>query len=82
MFNKVYAYVAGLLAVVGAALGLYLKGRNEGKKVEQAKAVQKDLQAEKAKNETLRTVHEVESDVSALSDADAERRLRDKYTRD
>ena len=82
MFNKIYLYLAGLVAAIGGALALYFKGRSAGKQVEQAKAVKVELQQERAKNETLQQVNEVANDVGGLSDADAEQRLRDKYTRD
>lgn len=80
--SGIYGWIAAGLAAVAAALGLYFKGRSAGKQVEKAKQVEDDLNAEKAKNETLQTVNEVANDVASTSDADAERRLRDKYTRD
>lgn len=82
MFNKIYVYIAGLLAAIGGALALYFRGRSAGKKVEEAKAVKVELQQERAKNETLEKVNEVAADVGGLSDSAAEQRLRDKYTRD
>lgn len=81
-FSGIYAWIAAGLAALAAAAGLYFKGRSAGKKVEEAKAIKKDLQAEQAKNETLEQVNDVTVEVGSLSDADAERRLRDKYTRD
>lgn len=80
--SGVYGWIAAGLAAVAAALGLYFKGRSAGKQVEKAKQVEHDLQAERAKNETLETVNDVTAEVGGMSDADAERRLRDKYTRD
>lgn len=81
-FSGIYGWLVAVGAAILGALGLYVKGRSDAKKVAEAKAVKKDLEAEKAKSETLETVNEVRSDISGLSDADAERRLRDKYTRD
>lgn len=82
LLSGIYGWIAAAVAALLAAAGLYFKGRSAGKQVEKAKQVEHDLNAEKAKNETLEKVNEVTVDVGGLSDADAERRLRDKYTRD
>lgn len=80
--SGIYGWIAAAVVAVLGAAGIYLKGRSAGKKAEEAKQVQSDLQAEKAKNETLEKVNDVTTEISGLPDADAERRLRDKYTRD
>lgn len=80
--NRVRAFLLGLLGVFASVLAVYAKGRQAGKKAEEAKALKKDVAAEKAKNETLEDVVEVRDDIGRLSDDSVEQRLRDKYQRD
>lgn len=80
--TRVYRFLLSLLAAVGFALAMYLKGRNAGKKVEQTKTLQAEVEREKAANETLTKAVAVQSDVASSSDADVNERLRSKYQRD
>lgn len=82
LISGIYGWIAGALGLLAAAAGLYFKGRSVGKQAEQAKSVQKDLVAEKQKSATLEKVNDVTVEVGGLSDADADKRLRDKFTRD
>lgn len=81
-FSKLYGWLLGAVAVAATVVGIYLRGRSAGKKVEQAKAIEQDLAEERAQSETLREASDVQIEVSRLPAADVRQRLRDKWTRD
>jgi hypothetical protein len=82
LISGIYGWIAAAFAALAGAAAIYLKGRSVGKQVEEAKTAKKDLVAEQQKNATLQKVNDVTVEVGGLSDADADKRLRDNYTRD
>lgn len=82
MLNKVYLWIAGVLALVAGVVGIYLKGRSSGKEAEVAQQKESDLEAKQKEVDTLSTVNSVASDIARTSDSDVQQRLRDKYSRD
>lgn len=80
--NTIYAWLAGAGALIAAIVGIFVKGRSDGKKLEKAKQVESDLKAQEQRNETNKQVNEVRESVSKLPDDDVQQRLRNKYARD
>lgn len=81
LWSRFYGWALGALAVIAAVAGVYLRGRSAGKKVEQQKATERTLEQDRAKAETIQEVHDVQTEVARLPDADVRQRLQ-KWTRD
>lgn len=81
LWSRFYAWILGALAVLATVAGVYLRGRSAGKKVEQARELKEDLAAERARAETMKEVHDVQTEVARLPDDAVRERLR-KWTRD
>jgi Flp pilus assembly protein TadB len=81
LWARFYAWILGALAIVAAAVGVYLKGRSAGKQVEQKKAAARELEQERAKAETIQEVRNVQTEVARLPDVDVRQRLQ-KWIRD
>ncbi|HEX2242718.1 MAG TPA: hypothetical protein VHK27_05610 [Gammaproteobacteria bacterium] len=82
MSGEIIAWiVGGLMAIFGLG-GLYIKGKNDGKKVEKAKQDEINRKAEQKHDATVDKAKDVADDVERLPASDVEQRLRDKYTRD
>jgi uncharacterized membrane-anchored protein YhcB (DUF1043 family) len=81
LWGRFYGWILGALAVLAAVTGVYLRGRSAGKQVEQQKETQRELAQERAKAETIKEVHHVQTEVARLPDADVRQRLQ-KWTRD
>ena len=79
--RKAYAWLLAAVAILAAVAGVYLRGRSAGKKVEQAKATERELANESARNETIQEASNAQIEVSRLPAADVRQRLRDKWTR-
>lgn len=79
--RKACTWLLATVAVLAAVLGVYLRGRSAGKKGEQAKATQRELANERARNETIREASNAQIEVSRLPADDVHQRLRDKWTR-
>lgn len=81
LWARFSTWIIGAITVLATIAGIYLKGRSAGKQVEQQKATARDLEQERAKAETIREVHDVQTEVARLPDADVRQRLQ-KWTRD
>ena len=82
LWSRFYGWILGALGVLAAVAAVYLRGRSRGKQVEQSKATEKALAAERAKAQTIQEASDAQIEVARLP-ADAVReRLRDKWTRD
>jgi hypothetical protein len=81
LWGRFSTWILGALAVLAAVAGIYLKGRSAGKQGEQKKATARELEQERAKAETIREVHDVQTEVARLPDSDLDDRLR-RWTRD
>jgi len=75
-------YLLAIVSIFGVLAAAFTKGRQSGKATEETKSLEKDLQAEQKKSETLETVAEVRADVDALPSDDAANELRNKWSRD
>lgn len=82
MSGDVIGWIVGVLAALAGLFGLYAKGRRDGTKNEQIKQDAANAIAEQKRADSIAKAKEVGDRVDAMSDSDAERRLRDKYTRD
>jgi len=80
--KELYIWVISMAGLVAGLITVYFKGRNSGKKEEEAKQVEHDLIGERKRNENLRTSVDINSDVSGISDDDVRRRLRERFSRD
>ncbi len=80
--STIQLWLAGAGAIIAAIVGMFFKGRSEGKKAEKAKQAETDLRVERQRNETNKQANEVREDIGRLPDDDVQQRLRDKYSRD
>lgn len=81
LWTRFSTWILGALAVLATVAGIYLRGRSAGKQVEQKRATERQLEQERARAETINEVHDVQTEVARLPDADVRQRLR-KWTRD
>jgi Flp pilus assembly protein TadB len=80
--RRAYGWILGALAVLAAVAGVYLKGRIAGKRVERQKSAARELEQERAKAETIKEVHDVQTEVTRLPDNAVRERLRNEWQRD
>lgn len=85
MLSKVYAFLAGIVAIAGLVLAAFLKGRSNGKeevkqevREEHNKAV--DEVASK-RVENVKVVNRVQQEVTVSSDKAVDKELNDEWTR-
>ena len=85
MLSKVYAFLAGIVAIAGLVLAAFLKGRSNGKEEvkqevvkEQTKAVE-EVAAKRVEN--VKVVNRVQQEVTISSDKAIDKELNDKWTR-
>ena len=85
MLSKVYAFLAGIVAIAGLVLAAFLKGRSNGKEEvkqevvkEQTKAVE-EVAAKRVEN--IRVVNRVQQEVTVSSDKAVDKELNDEWTR-
>ena len=85
MLSKVYAFLAGIVAIAGLVLAAFLKGRNNGKEEvkqevvkEQTKAVE-EVAAKRVEN--VKVVNRVQQEVTISSDKAVDKELNDEWTR-
>jgi len=81
LWSKFYGWVLGALAVLATVAGIYLKGRSAGKQVEQQKATEREIAQERARAETMKEVHDAQTEVARLPDDAVDAGLRE-WTRD
>lgn len=81
LWTRFSTWILGALAVLAAVGGVYLRGRSAGKQVEQQKATEREAAQERARVKTIEEVHDVQTEVARLHDADVRQRLQ-KWTRD
>lgn len=82
LWGRFSTWILGAIAVLAAVTGIYLRGRSAGKEVEQQKATQRDLDAERAKATTIQEAHDVQTEISQLPASDVRQRLQDRWSRD
>lgn len=80
--DNLIGYLIAAVLTVGTAVGIYLKGKREGKSVEQKKTLEADLKVERKQNEISDKANEVRKDVDTADSDAVMRRLHDKYSRD
>ena len=85
MLSKVYAFLAGIVAIAGLVLAAFLKGRSNGKEEvkqevvkEQTKAVE-EVAAKRVEN--VKVVNRVQQEVTVSGDRAVDKELNDKWTR-
>ena len=85
MLSKVYAFLAGIVAIAGFVLAAFLKGRSNGKEEvkqevvkEQTKAVE-EVAAKRVEN--VKVVNRVQQEVTISSDKAVDKELNDEWTR-
>ena len=85
MLSKVYAFLAGIVAIAGLVLAAFLKGRSNGKEEvkqevvkEQTKAVE-EVAAKRVEN--VKVVKDVQKETINSSDSFIDKELSDKWTR-
>ena len=85
MLSKVYAFLAGIVAIAGLVLAAFLKGRSNGKEEvkqevvkEQTKAVE-EVAAKRVEN--VKVVNRVQQEVTVSSDKAVDKELNDEWTR-
>ena len=85
MLSKVYAFLAGIVAIAGLVIAAFLKGRSNGKEEvkqevvkEQTKAVE-EVAAKRVEN--IRVVNRVQQEVTVSSDKAVDKELNDEWTR-
>lgn len=85
MLSKIQLILAGIVAVAGAILAAFLKGRDSGKEEvlkevakEQTKAVN---EVANQRVENVKVVNSVQQDVIASSDKAVDKELNDEWTR-
>ena len=85
MLSKVYAFLAGIVAIAGLVLAAFLKGRSNGKEEvkqevvkEQTKAVE-EVAAKRVEN--VKVVNRVQQEVTLSSDKAVDKELNDEWTR-
>ena len=85
MLSKVYAFLAGIVAIAGLVLAAFLKGRSNGKEEvkqevvkEQTKAVE-EVAAKRVEN--IRVVNRVQQEVTVSSDKAVDKDLNNEWTR-
>ena len=85
MLSKVYAFLAGIVAIAGLVLAAFLKGRSNGKEEvkqevvkEQTKAVE-EVASKRVEN--VKAVNRVQQEVTVSSDKAVDKELNDKWTR-
>lgn len=82
MSGDVIGWIVGILGTLAGIVGLYVKGRRDGTKREQQKQDAANTHAEQKRADSIAKAKEAADRVGAMSDDDAEKRLRDRYTRD
>lgn len=75
-------WIIGVLAIAGAFLGAYLKGRRRGKQREQEIAKARQVEAQRQHNEKVSKAQQVARDIANTPGNDVDKRLRDKWQRD
>ena len=85
MLSKVYAFLAGIVAIAGLVIAAFLKGRSNGKEEvkqevvkEQTKAVE-EVAAKRVEN--VKVVNRVQQEVTVSSDKAVDKELNDEWTR-
>ena len=85
MLSKVYAFLAGIVAIAGLVLAAFLKGRSNGKEEvkqevvkEQTKAVE-EVASKRVEN--VKVVNRVQQEVTVYSDKAVDKELNDEWTR-
>lgn len=85
MLSKVYAFLAGIVAIAGLVLAAFLKGRSNGKEEvkqevvkEQTKAVE-EVAAKRVEN--VKVANRVQQEVVTTSDKAVDKELNDEWTR-
>lgn len=85
MLSKVYAFLAGIVAIAGLVLAAFLKGRSNGKEEvkqevvkEQTKAVE-EVASKRVEN--VKVVNRVQQEVTISSDKAVDKELNDEWTR-
>ena len=85
MLSKVYAFLAGIVAIAGLVLAAFLKGRSNGKEEvkqevvkEQTKAVE-EVAAKRVEN--VKVVNRVQQEVTVSSDKAVDKELNDEWAR-
>ena len=85
MLSKVYAFLAGIVAIAGLVIAAFLKGRSNGKEEvkqevvkEQTKAVE-EVAAKRVEN--VKVVNRVQQKVTLSSDKAVDKELNDEWTR-
>lgn len=82
LWSRFSTWILGALAVLATVAGIYLRGRASGKQVEQQKGTQRELAQERARAETIKEVHDVQTEVARLPDDAVRERLRNEWQRD
>lgn len=82
MISKLWGYIAAAGVAILSVVGIFLKGRNDGKKLEKANQAKSDIKARDVANEKTKTANKIENEISVLPDDVVQQRLRDKYSRD
>ena len=85
MLSKVYAFLAGIVAIAGLVLAAFLKGRSNGKEEvkqevvkEQTKAVE-EVATQRVEN--VKVANRVQQEVVTTSDKAVDKELNDEWTR-
>ena len=81
LWGRFYGWVIGAVGLLAAIAAVYFKGRSTGKKIEQQKATQRDVDEAKEHAEVIRETANIDAEVSRLPASDLDDRLR-KWTRD
>ena len=85
MLSKVYAFLAGIVAIAGLILAAFLKGRSNGKEEVKQEVVKEQTKAAEevaAKRvENVKVVNRVQQEVTVSSDKAVDKELNDEWTR-
>ena len=85
MLSKVYAFLAGIVAIAGLILAAFLKGRSNGKEEVKQEVVKEQTKAAEevaAKRvENVKVVNRVQQEVTISSDKAVDKELNDEWTR-
>lgn len=82
LWAKSSRLILTVLAAIAAVAAIYFRGRSAGKKVEQKKAIERDLNEAKEHAEVIREVSEVQANVVKMPQSEVRNKLAEKWQRD
>lgn len=80
--SDIYGWIVGALGLLASFVGIYIKGRNDSKKLQDQKNLEQSLAAERKRNEERNVADEIIKQNDSISDSDVRKRLSDNWTKD